>query len=435
MTMTKSICSGLIAVAFASIAGAQTPAAVSPGWSAYSGCWEPVVVEGQPVPAANSRVCVVPSGANGADLISFVDDKVTERTHIEADGRHHDVARQGCSGWEAASFSADGRRLYMESEQQCAAGLKRKASALFAMSSNGQWMHTVGVSADGTEGLRVARYTPVAVTSSFPSEIFNALDGRALADRTARVAAQARVTTDAIIESSKMLSSGVVGAWLAELDQTFTLDEKTLIRLADAGVSPVVIDVMVAVSNPKIFEVHPTGAGVSVSENELMRADRLASRDCTSPLLDPWGYYEYNPCDPYHRFGYYGSRRYGYGYGYNPYDPFRLNDQFGYGGLGGYGNYGYNGYSPVVIVVRGADNPEPGHGRMTKDGYKRDPSATGSTRTADRPAEPMTRTGTGDTQASRGTTSTGTTSTGTTSSGGNGGSSSGRTATRKPPAN
>jgi hypothetical protein len=429
MTLT-SRSAALVAGLFASAASAQSPAPVAPGWSAFAGCWQPIPVEGQAIPAGSPKVCVVPVGTNGADLLSVSDDKVAERTRIEADGLRHDVTRQGCSGWESASFSSDGRRLYMSSEQDCIGGLKRKTSGVFAMAADGQWLNIVNVSADGGEGLRVARYAPAAVTSAIPAEVITGLEARTLSDRTARIASQTRVPIDAVIESSKHLSAVVMEAWLAELGQGFDLDEKRLIQLADGGVAPSIIDVMVAVSNPKQFAVKATGSGVSTTETRPSL--RLGAEErCLSPMLDPWGYYDYNPCDPFHRYGYYGSRR--YSFGYNRYYGYGLYDPYGYG----YG-YGYNGYGygrPVVIIVRGSDNdPEVGRGRMTKNGYTRgSTSSTGSTGTASSGSSSSGSSG----SSSSGSSSSGSSSSGSSSSGSSGGSSSssGRTATRKPPAN
>jgi hypothetical protein len=149
----KLISSVLFTGLFASVAAAQTLTA-GPRWSAYAGCWEPVATEGQDISANGPRVCVVPSSDVGADLISIVDKKITERTHVEADGARHDVKRQGCAGWESAAWSSNGRQLYFNSDQQCDSGLaadltpeqlkayrlsvQRKASGVFAIGPNGQ---------------------------------------------------------------------------------------------------------------------------------------------------------------------------------------------------------------------------------------------------------------------------------------------------------
>jgi uncharacterized membrane protein YgcG len=439
---TKSISSFLFTGLFASVAVAQTPTA-GPRWSAYAGCWQPVAEAGQTIPATNPRVCVVPSGGAGADLLSVVDNKITERTHVEGDGARHDVKRQGCEGWESAAWSSDGRRLYFNSNQKCdavdaagrttsvdvvSAGLERKASGIFAVGPTGQWTNIVNVSASGGHGLRVLRYAPVSIDSTYPAEIFTALGNRDMFFNTARIAARSGIKLDDVIDATKSVEPAVVEAWLATSDQRFDLDAKTLVRLADAGVPPETIDVMVAMSNPGVFAVASNGSGVSELETSRP-ANRAAHDDCySSQVMDPWGYYDYS-CDPYRR---YGARGYydpfnpygGYGLGYNPY---------GYNSYGfnpyGY-NYGYSG-TPVVIIVRGsANDPLAKHGHMTKNGYTTDsPSTAGSASTG----QAVTRASSGSSSSgssSSGSSSSGSSSRGSSSSGSSGGD---RTAHPKPP--
>jgi uncharacterized membrane protein YgcG len=451
MTMTtKSISSflftGLFTGLFASVAVAQTPTA-GPRWSAYAGCWEPVAAEGQIIPANAPRVCVVPSGGAGADLLSVVDNKITERTHVEGDGARHDVKRQGCEGWESAAWSSDGRRLYFNSNQKCdavdaagrttsvdvvSAGLERKASGIFAVGPTGQWTNIVNVSASGGHGLRVLRYAPVSIDSTYPAEIFTALGNRDMFFNTARIAARSGIKLDDVIDATKSVEPAVVEAWLATSDQRFDLDAKTLVRLADAGVPPETIDVMVAMSNPGVFAVASNGSGVSELETSRP-ANRAAHDDCySSQVMDPWGYHDY-ACDPYRR---YGARGYydpfnpygGYGFGYNPYgyNPYGYNPY----GFNSYGyNYGYSG-TPVVIIVRGsATDPLVTHGHMTKNGYTTSTPSTGGS--APRQATTRSSDGSsGSTSSSSGSSSRGSSSSGSSSSGSSGGD---RTAHPKPP--
>ena len=384
------------------VAVASAQAQVTPGWSAFAGCWTPVAADGSRNIAANTpRVCVVPDANNGAELITIVSDSVTERTTIDASGQRREVSKQGCSGWESAEFSSDGRRLYMRGEQTCASGIKRMTSGIFAIATNGDWVSAVNAGADSSSSVRVSRYGTATLTAAIPANIRDALQARELSDRTGRSAAQREVSADAVIEASRFLSAPAIEAWLAELEQDFRLDERSLIRLADAGVEPSVIDMMVAVSNPNVFAVRSTGTGYETVESDSMRTRRGGDRyaPCFAPVIDPWAWYAYDPCDPYLRYGFYRSRYYRYGYG-SRYDPY-----YGYGYYDGW--YG----RPATIIVVGSSNDQPrNRGRMTKDGYK-----------------PSTPSG------SSGTTSRGTTSEGSGDSGRSSSGSGGRTATRKPP--
>src|SRR5690349_16213284 len=162
------------------VAGAQQ---VGAGWSAFAGCWTPVSANGDRNMAANTpRVCVLPDGANSAQLLTIVNDSITARTPIDASGQRHDISRQGCSGWEKAEFSSDGRRLYLTGEQSCAGGLKRKTSGIFALTSGGDWINAVDVTADSVSSVRVSRYATSSVFPTMPAEIRDALQSREVSD-------------------------------------------------------------------------------------------------------------------------------------------------------------------------------------------------------------------------------------------------------------
>jgi hypothetical protein len=129
-----------------------------------------------------------------------------------------------------------------------------------------------------------------------------------------------------------------VQAWLTETGQKFALDVPQLRRLAESKVATPVIDLMVALSNPKRFLIdrgEERKAIPAVSLNERERANAAA---------------EYG--DDY----FFGSRFYGYSFMdrlyLDPYMRYRYgsyrSNYFGSGGIFGY----YPGTQPVVIVVR-----------------------------------------------------------------------------------
>src|SRR4051812_4711696 len=144
----------ILSIAFLGAATVASAQQAGPGWSAFVGCWTPVGADGSRNVAANTpKVCVMPSGANTADLLTIVNDSVTSRTNVDASGSKHDVSKQGCTGWEKAEFSSDGRRLFMTGEQTCVGGLKRKTSGVFAIASNGDWINAVDVTADSVSSV------------------------------------------------------------------------------------------------------------------------------------------------------------------------------------------------------------------------------------------------------------------------------------------
>src|SRR5881397_1711830 len=90
--------------------------AIDPRWLAYLGCWEQV-------DAAKSHLCVVPSGdASSVDLVTVVKGEVTARERIAATGDRVQITKGDCTSWQSAQWSPHGQRLYLRSEDNCAAG-------------------------------------------------------------------------------------------------------------------------------------------------------------------------------------------------------------------------------------------------------------------------------------------------------------------------
>src|ERR1043165_2754993 len=149
---TKLILAGLVGL-IATTASAQSSLPIAPRWSSFTGCWDVLTAEGQDLPKSSPRVCIVPTSELGADLLSISDHKITDRTHLEGDGARQNVSKEGCAGWETATWSPNGRRLYLTSAQQCGS-VERKTSGIFAVSRSGQLINIVNVAAGGGQGLR-----------------------------------------------------------------------------------------------------------------------------------------------------------------------------------------------------------------------------------------------------------------------------------------
>src|SRR6476469_7565175 len=207
----------LISLALLGLAGAATAQTTGPRWSAFAGCWMPVASDGSRNVAANTpRICVVPGADNNsADLLTVVRVSITERARVDAYGSQHAVSKQGCNGWEKAEFSADGRRLFLRSEQTCAGGLARTTSGIFAVTPSGDWVNVTNVAADSTNAVRVTRYGSTMATATMPAEIRETLAARELSDRTARVAAQREVSIASVIEATRFVAPATTEAWIA----------------------------------------------------------------------------------------------------------------------------------------------------------------------------------------------------------------------------
>jgi len=348
-------------------------------WHPWVGCWAPqqAAMLGGVTPP---QLCVVPTGGSTVDFITITDDKVVERTAVDASGARHAVAKDGCTGWEQASFSKDGDRVYVRSEMTCAADMKRSASAIIAMAGQSNMLQVQGMTSGEYSGVHAARYTSALPPAGLPQDAMASLQVNRAGAATSRLLATRPVAIDAVKEAVKAVDGTVVEAFLTERKQRFNLDAAALISLADAKVPDRVTDLMVALSYPTVFAVNPTTGDTDFIPDELggSRTERGTGYGRIS--------------DPYYGWqGYYGMGLYPFGYSPYGYSPYAY---YGYGpGMNyGYNSYGYGGYgfgtgwyfgnTPVVIVRNDAwspSSPVP-HGRVVKGGgYQQGGTGSGST--------------------------------------------------------
>jgi len=426
MTSTTKISAllGAAMLAASSTLGAQ---AVDARWQPWIGCWTPVAGEPSPLRllGASPRVCVIPAqGTSAVEVVTIAAGKVVDRTRIEADMQSHPVTRDGCTGTETARWSEMGTRLYLASAVTCAGGVSRHGSGVLSMTERYEWLDVRGMTSGKTASVSVGRLTAAEVDGgSVPADVMASIPPRTTTTNTSVLAASAALRLADIADVATSADSGVTAAWLMERTRGLKLSitGKQLTALADAGVSPAVIDYVVALAHPAVFGFAGSGgAGVAAGNQTLTGQANMYDRGIY-PYggMGYYGYSGYNSCYDYNPF----SMLYGYGYGCS-----------GYGYNGRYGMYSpyagsyYNGYYPPVIIIRsdetGANMPQ--HGRVVKgQGYTNGGGTTGSTA---RPSQGLTS------GSSSGSSSSG--SSGSASSGGSSGSGDtgggGRTAVKKP---
>ena len=326
------------------------------GWLAFAGCWVEV-----DAPADAPMLCVVPAD-EGASLLTVSRTGDVDRQRLVGDGVERPLETGGCEGVQSAELSGDGARVYTSSRITCESGSLRSTRGMMAMTAPDRWIQVRALDVgDGSASLvkhyRLASSSRIAAAAV--PELDAIAEGRALAIETARIAAARAPTVDDIIEASSRTDAEAVRAWLVERGAPVRLDAERLVRMADAGVDPSVIDVAVAVSYPDRFAV----------ARETDR--RMRDRD----RWDEWGRYgryDRGFYDPFfYPYGYYGYQAYGYGYGYGQ----------------RYGSWPYYGGGPTVVVVRPAGDDDP-HGRAINGrGYTRGGAAStssGSMRPSDR---------------------------------------------------
>ena len=155
--MTTRMRAGMLGAA-AGLLFVATPAAAQgqgPRWQAWLGCWQTSALASTPMdaPAGESMLCVVPTGeAEAVEIVSVSADQIESRSTIRADGAQHPTQREGCSGWESASWSSTGTRLYLRSEFTCEGGIQRTSSGMMAFSPDGDWIDVQSVAAGGNSG-------------------------------------------------------------------------------------------------------------------------------------------------------------------------------------------------------------------------------------------------------------------------------------------
>lgn len=376
---TVALAMGIVGAASASAQGGA-----GPRWQAWVGCWTSAGA-GEAYGSSQFAapiVCVIPtSNSDIVEVATIADGKVGKRDTIDASGIAKAINNKDCLGSQVARWSADERRVYLSSSTTCF-GMKSSVSSILAMSDKGEWLDIRGVNAGDGESVRVARYRDIGLPSSVPAEVADVLRGRGGSMSGARVAAGANIGTTAVAEASKAADEAVVEAWLLERGQRFALNANSLIALSDAGIPSRITDAMVAVSNPRAFNL---ARAEPSNRSDLAEEDARYGRRIPVYLdpYDPWGY-------GYSRYGYSRYGQYGYGYG-SPY------------GYGGYGYYG--GYSGPIIIVTGSQtggtatitNPQVVKGR----GY----TQNSGTASSGRAASPSTESSSGSTSSTSTSTS------------------------------
>lgn len=345
--IASMLCAGVLSAQ--SVAGQS----VDPRFQPWMGCWTPSAQSigsgvGQ-TPKPPSMACVVPSAtiAGSVDLVVFDSANVATRAAVPLPGTRMPKSIDGCTGTETATWMPDERRLLMQAELSCGRGAKRLETGLMTMSSAGEWMQVQHLDVGGNSATSVMTLRYVVDSLGEWARL-----GASSAPSTPslRLAVGAPLLNSDVLAVAKRAPAALTEAWLTETRQQFSVNGKELVRLADGGMPPRVIDLMIAISNPETFAVRTPSADRSrpmagdvltggISSSRLRGGCRRMDDFCYGPGgLGAWGL--------------------GWQYGLSPFDPYSL--RYGYGGLYspyGFGNGYYPGNTPVIIVNRGDSDP------------------------------------------------------------------------------
>jgi hypothetical protein len=233
--------------------GAQQEAPPDARWLPWIGCWRPA---GQQSLDGSLRVCVVPAGAAGARIMTVAGGAVAAEETIIPDGAAHPSDEPSCRGSRRSEWSPDGLRLYASAELTCADQPARKVSGLSTLTTGGEWIDVQVVVSGSQERVRVRRYERSHDQPPDPSLI-----PLEVAASAAKSPPGARLTIAQVTEASSRVLPRVLEALIFETKSTFPIDRKELIAMDDGGVPDEVIDVMVALSFPRKFNIRrSTGA-------------------------------------------------------------------------------------------------------------------------------------------------------------------------------
>ena len=311
---------------------AQTPAPsrADGRWTPYLGCWRLVVenvrnqgIEDQIRAAVQNAatptmtVCVQPSATStGVTMTTFADgNKVLEQA-VLADGAGHPVSESGCAGTQTSDWSRDGLRLFTRVEMACSNRPKQTISGLTLFARGPAWVDIQAMESDGDQQVRIRRYVRTLDQPAGMAALPPALTAQALME--AQTSSNRKLSQEDVTEASAKVSSLAVEAAIVESESRFVLNSRALLQLADAGVSPNVIDLMVAQSFPSHFRVErpvsPPLAPIAGMPPSIGMPGAQYPYPYGPGIYDPYDYYGfyYSPfAYPYYwGNGYYNSPRY-----------------------------------------------------------------------------------------------------------------------------
>jgi hypothetical protein len=249
-------------------------------WAAFVGCWEPA---GDAIHGAPSITCIIPTAENDfeAQVITIAGSDIVRSVALLANGTRVALDDSRCTGWEVASFSADGARLYLSGETQCGEAPAIRTSSLYALLPSGTRLVVSGARSEGAgEQLQAQRFRLVPA-QNLSGPLVPGLEAMLTATAQARSAAARPVRVEDVIEASARVHPSVTEAWLAEVaidspKSTTELSTRDLRALAAAQVPIEVIDMLVAVAHPTHFRIAISSVG-EVSSDPVGREDNLGT--------------------------------------------------------------------------------------------------------------------------------------------------------------
>lgn len=241
----------------------QGSAAPSP-WVAFYGCWE---ADGAARGA--QLTCVLPSDRDREARVVTVRDGVVQREQtLLADGRAYRSAEGDCDGSESRSVAADGAWIVLRGELRCGTRDAQRLSGLHAI-VDGDWLEIESLaSPNGQPMLRVVRRKALA-WSAMPAVAGEGLGSRERSVASARAAAHRPLDASRVLALAGAVDAAVAEAWMLESARgrhgALRIDRGDLVAFAAADVPAGVIDLAVALANPRDFHLDVGGRPMPVA--------------------------------------------------------------------------------------------------------------------------------------------------------------------------
>ncbi len=308
------------------------PASFDARWTPYLGCWrlQQESLSSTDVTVSDvMMVCAAPSStSSGVTVTTYAAGRPILTQTIVADGQNRPVNEADCQGTQKSEWSRDGERLFTTVEVSCNGRPRRNISGITLMKRGPTWVDVQATETDGNSQVRIRRYQRSTERPAGATAIAPDVMARAAAD--AQAISLAPLGLEDVTEANAKIAAAALEAAIDETGARFNLNSRALRQLADAGVSPDVIDLMVAQSYPDRFRIERAMSGAPPLPTSMSVGGTSIIYGMGYPASMAYPYY-----DPYYSyFSYYSPFAYPY-WGSNYY----------------YNNYYYRAYPTTPIII------------------------------------------------------------------------------------
>ncbi|HEY9230266.1 MAG TPA: hypothetical protein VIP11_26680, partial [Gemmatimonadaceae bacterium] len=211
---------------------------------------------------------------------------------LESNGRPHPIDGNGCRGTETANWSADGHRLYVRAEYTCAGNVPGTSTALFAITTDGEWLRIEKIRAGGGMTVTATHLRPTALSSALSTNTARDIEAQQRAIGLARAAAATSISADDIVDAVNNLDGDVVRSWLVASEQVFAFDTQQITILTHAGVPSPILQIVsgVQIDGAVRAVVYPAAPAV---------VEQLPPVLSTGYAVNPYAANPYGAVNPY----------------------------------------------------------------------------------------------------------------------------------------